>query len=112
MPTVVAASASAGPLNSTTDRLRPVPVPAWFRAGFRVAGAVAPGAAARLARKLFFTPPRASMRDEERAMLACGEPFALDVRGQRVAGRAWGEGPTVLLVHGWGGHAGQMTPLV
>jgi pimeloyl-ACP methyl ester carboxylesterase len=112
MPTVVAASASAGPLNGTTDRLRPVPVPAWFRAGFRVAGAVAPGAAARLARKLFFTPPRAPMRDEERAMLACGEPFALEVGGQRVAGRAWGEGPTVLLVHGWGGHAGQMTPLV
>ena len=33
-------------------------------------------------------------------------------QGGRVVGRAWGEGPTVLLVHGWGGHAGQMTPLV
>jgi pimeloyl-ACP methyl ester carboxylesterase len=112
MPTAVPAVAPVGPLNSTTDRLRPVRVPAWFRAGFRVAGAVAPGAAARLARKLFFTPPRAPMRDEERAMLACGEPFAIDVGGQRVAGRAWGAGPTMLLVHGWGGHAGQMTPLV
>ena len=54
---------------STTDRLRPVQVPGWFRAGFRVAGALAPGAAARLARRLFFTPPRAAMRPEERAVL-------------------------------------------
>jgi pimeloyl-ACP methyl ester carboxylesterase len=98
--------------NSTTDRLRPVRVPPWFRAGFRVAGAVAPGAAARLARRLFFTPPRAAMRAEERATLARGERFELAAAGQRIAGRAWGEGPTVLLVHGWGGHAGQMTALV
>jgi pimeloyl-ACP methyl ester carboxylesterase len=112
MRTVVPAAATPGSSNSTTDRLRPVQVPAWFRTGFRVAGTVAPGAAARLARRLFFTPPRAPLRDEERAMLACGEPFTLDVGGERVAGRAWGEGPTVLLAHGWGGHAGQMTPLV
>jgi pimeloyl-ACP methyl ester carboxylesterase len=98
--------------NSTTDRLRPVRVSPWFRAGFRVAGAVAPGAAARLARRLFFTPPRAAMRAEERATLARGERFELAAAGQRIAGRAWGEGPTVLLVHGWGGHAGQMTALV
>jgi pimeloyl-ACP methyl ester carboxylesterase len=98
--------------NSTTDRLRPVQVPAWFRAGFRVVGAVAPGAAARLAQRLFFTPPRAAMRAEERAVLARGERFEVAVSGQRVVGHAWGEGPTLLLVHGWGGHSGQMTALV
>lgn len=97
---------------STTDRLRPVQVPTWFRAGFRVAGALAPGVAARLARRLFFTPPRAAMRPEERAVLERGERFELAAGGQRVVGRAWGEGPTVLLVHGWGGHSGQMTALV
>lgn len=98
--------------NSTTDRLRPVPVPPWFRAGFRVAGAVAPGAAAQLARRLFFTPPRAPLRAGERAVLARGERFEVSAGGQRVVGRAWGEGPTLLLVHGWGGHSGQMTALV
>lgn len=97
---------------STTDRLRPIPVPPWLRAGFRVTSAVAPGAAALLARKLFFTPPRAAVRAEERAALERGERFSLAVSGERVVGRAWGEGPTVLLVHGWGGHSGQMTPLV
>ncbi len=98
--------------NSTTGRLRPVPVPPWLRTGMRVASTLAPGAAARLARKLFFTPMRARVRDEERAVLARGELFSLAVGGQRVVGRAWGEGPTVLLVHGWGGHSGQMTSLV
>ncbi len=45
-------------------------------------------------------------------MLARGEPFFLDVGGARIVGRAWGEGPTVLLAHGWGGHSGHMTPMV
>ncbi|HEY0513618.1 MAG TPA: alpha/beta fold hydrolase [Thermoanaerobaculia bacterium] len=97
---------------STTGRLRPVPVPAWLRTGMRVASTLAPGAATRLARKLFFTPRRARLRAEEREVLARGELFSLDLDGRRVAGRAWGEGPTVLLVHGWGGHSGQMTPFV
>jgi pimeloyl-ACP methyl ester carboxylesterase len=105
-------AASPSIQNSTTDRLRPVPVPPWFRAGFRVAGAVAPGAAARLAQRLFFTPARAPLRAEERAVLGRGERFELPASGERVVGRAWGEGPTMLLVHGWGGHSGQMAALV
>jgi pimeloyl-ACP methyl ester carboxylesterase len=98
--------------NSTTGRLRPVPAPPWLRTGMRVASTLAPGAAARVARKLFFTPQRARLREEERAVLARGELFSLEAGGQRVIGRAWGEGPTVLLVHGWGGHSGQMTRFV
>jgi pimeloyl-ACP methyl ester carboxylesterase len=78
----------------------------------KVASALAPGTAAKLARRLFFAPPRAAVRGEERAVLARGERFVLGVGEGRVVGRAWGEGPTVLLVHGWGGHSGQMTPLV
>src|ERR1700730_8027904 len=105
MPTADNVIAVPSSQNSTTDRLRPVHVPPWFRAGFRVAGAVAPGAAARLAPRLFFTPPRAPVRAEERAVLARGERFELAALGQRVVGRAWGEGPTLLLVHGWGGHS-------
>jgi pimeloyl-ACP methyl ester carboxylesterase len=97
---------------STIGRLRPVPAPAWLRTGMQVASTIAPAAAARVARKLFFTPRRARVRDEEREVLARGEDFSLEVGGQRVVGRAWGEGPTVLLAHGWGGHAGQMTSLV
>lgn len=97
---------------STIGRLRPVPAPSWLRAGMRVASTLAPGAASRVARKLFFTPLRARLRDPEREVLARGELFALQVHGQRVVGRAWGQGPTVLLAHGWGGHSGQMTSFV
>jgi pimeloyl-ACP methyl ester carboxylesterase len=97
---------------STTGRLRPVPAPSWLRTGMQVASTLAPGAAARLARKLFFTPLRARLREEERQVLAKGELFSFELAGQRVVGHAWGAGPTMLLAHGWGGHAGQMTPLV
>jgi pimeloyl-ACP methyl ester carboxylesterase len=97
---------------STTGRLRPVPAPSWLRTGMQVASTLAPGAAARLARKLFFTPLRARLREEEGEVLARGESFSFELLGQRVVGRAWGAGPAMLLAHGWGGHAGQMTPLV
>ena len=104
--------AATSPKNSTTDRLRPFPVPSWMRATMKVTSAIAPPAATRLAQRLLFTPTRARVRDEERGVLERGERFSLAADGQRVVGRAWGEGPTVLLVHGWGGHSGQMTPLV
>jgi pimeloyl-ACP methyl ester carboxylesterase len=102
--------------NSTNGRLRPVRVPPWLRAGMKVASAIAPDTAVKLAHNLFFTPPRARVRDEERLILDRGETFALGAplgkESERIVGRVWGEGPTVLLVHGWGGHAGQMTTLV
>lgn len=104
------AQSSAG--NSTNGRLRPVRVLPWLRAGMKVASAIAPDTAVRLAHNLFFAPPRARVRDEERLVLARGETFALGNESRRIVGRVWGEGPTVLLVHGWGGHAGQMTTLV
>jgi hypothetical protein len=111
---------SASSEKSTIDRavmteapgLRPLPVPAWLRTGLRAAGAVAPGATARLAQEIFFTPPRTPVRQAERAVLARGASFTVEVSGRRVAGWAWGEGPVILLAHGWGGHAGQMTALV
>jgi pimeloyl-ACP methyl ester carboxylesterase len=106
------ALALPSPEKSTTGRLRPVPAPPWLRAGMRMASTLAPGAAALLARKLFFTPRRARLRDAEREVLARGEIFSLEVGGQTVVGRVWGQGPTVLLAHGWGGHSGQMTSFV
>jgi pimeloyl-ACP methyl ester carboxylesterase len=90
-------------------------VPPWLRAGMKMASAIAPDTAVKLAHNLFFTPPRARVRDEERLILDRGETFALGADSERIVGRVWGEwgeGPTVLLVHGWGGHAGQMTTLV
>jgi hypothetical protein len=47
---------------STTDRLPPLPIPAWIRIGFQALAAVSPQAAATLALRLFFTPRAARGR--------------------------------------------------
>lgn len=79
-----------------------------MRAAFAVLGRVAPGFAADRALEIFFTPrgPRASRR--VRAFVSTGRPFAVSVDGERVAGRSWGNGPAVYLVHGWAGVGGQL----
>lgn len=97
---------------STTVRVKPFLVPSWLRSGFRLVGAVAPGLAASAAQRLFFTPARAPRRTEQRATLARGRHFELATPVGPVAGWSWGQGAPVLLVHGWGGHAGQLTPFV
>jgi pimeloyl-ACP methyl ester carboxylesterase len=78
----------------------------------RALGVALPGVAARVVERLWCTPPRAPLTDAARAVLASGEPMTLAADGRRVAGWAWGDGPGVLLVHGWGGHAGQLTAFV
>src|SRR5690349_4154288 len=71
-----------------------------------------PDAAAALAQHIFFrTPARRPRIESEQAILArasdSGDGALVRVRSYR-----WGEGPVALLVHGWGGDAGQMTPFV
>jgi pimeloyl-ACP methyl ester carboxylesterase len=72
---------------------------------------------AGLAERLFTTPKRHPRPERERAVLATGRPFTVDVllrsprwRGERtsVAAWRWGHGPTVLLVHGWEGRGSQL----
>jgi pimeloyl-ACP methyl ester carboxylesterase len=87
---------------------------AWrtLRAGLGTVGRVSPGLAARAGERLFLTPPRHPTPAREQDALAAGERFEVRVRGEPVVGWRFGEGPTVLLVHGWGGRAGQLSPLV
>lgn len=82
------------------------------RIGIRALSAIAPGAAAQLAERLWFTPPRARIRDELRAQLTTGARSTLDVDGRSVTVWRWGKGPAVILVHGWGGFGAQMLPFV
>lgn len=85
--------------------------PAPLRAAFAVLGRLAPGAAGAVAERLFLTPPRHQVPPREREALAGAVPF--DVRMGRTTLRAWrlGEGPAVLLAHGWGGRGAQLLPL-
>jgi pimeloyl-ACP methyl ester carboxylesterase len=68
----------------------------------------APGIAALWAERLFFTPPRRDRRDEP----AGARRTTLRVDGRDVAVWAWGRGPAVVLVHGWGGWSGQLAGFV
>jgi pimeloyl-ACP methyl ester carboxylesterase len=65
---------------------------------------VAPGAAAVLAERLFFTPPppRGDGPPPE------AERLDVSIDGRPLAAWRWGLGPAVVLVHGWGGWGGQL----
>jgi pimeloyl-ACP methyl ester carboxylesterase len=74
---------------------------------------LAPGVAARLAERLFFTPPR-PRRSRGAPQLETGVPFRLEVEGRRIQAWRWGARgrPAVVLVHGWGGQAAQLSSFV
>ena len=95
--------------NSTIGRSIPFRLRA-VRGWFAALQAVAPALAERHATRIFFTPGR---RRWEPGPLAGvdPEPFRLRVGRDRVEGWSYGRGPTVLLVHGWGGCAGDWAAL-
>lgn len=68
------------------------------------------GVAARLAMLLASLAVRMRLKQRDREALARGQRLAWGPRGKHVA-YAWGRGPLVVLVHGWGGRAAQMAPL-
>jgi pimeloyl-ACP methyl ester carboxylesterase len=96
---------------STIVRSQPRPIPL-----LRVAGAllstVAPAQAAKLAAHLFLTPPRPSRPVHEASLLSTARTQAIEVGGRRVQTWTFGHGPTVLLVHGWGGRGSQLAAFV
>ena len=80
----------------------------WLRRAFRALGPHAPELSAAVAERLFLTPPPFRPEpDELDAMLladAVEVPAGLGV----LRGWSFGEGPAVLLVHGWGGRGAQL----
>jgi pimeloyl-ACP methyl ester carboxylesterase len=69
---------------------------------------VAPGPGAVLAERIWCTVPRGPVRPPELP----GERFTVGLRGRTVVAEAWGAGPVVYLMHGWGGWRGQFTEFV
>lgn len=102
---------SAQPEISTTGRT--FTAPPWVRSGLRAADWVAPSLTDRLLQRMYFRPSQLKLRPEQREILSRGLRFELDLEGLPVVGWQWGQGArTVWLVHGWGGHLGQLTPFV
>jgi len=98
---------STQPQKRTNVRMK-MGLPSWIRVGFGTAGRIAPGPTSAVAAHLFRRTRRSAPRPGEREVLRTAV-------GSRVAGMqvwSWGEGPTVLLVHGWNGRATQLGSLV
>lgn len=85
---------------------------ALVRRALRVVSAVSPALAARIAGRFWFRIPRPRIREATREFLATGQRFDVAVGRGVVASWRWGEGPAVILVHGWGGHGGQLSEYV
>ncbi len=97
--------ASTRAQNSTNVRLMMMAIAAADR--------VRPRLAAELALRAFLTPPRRRRRTPvEDRLLAAADGFAIAAAGAEVRVWSWGHGPTVLLVHGWGGRGTQLGALV
>lgn len=79
------------------------------RAAFGTLERFAPETGARWAERLWLTIPRFRGRPQA---VPPGEEFSVRVGERRVTGAAWGQGPVVYLVHGWGGAASQLHPFV
>lgn len=84
-----------------------------MRLMFAVGTAVSPRMSSALAYKLMFRPARARLRDEEAAVLAAAAcDQAILCRGKAITTYTWGQGPRVLLVHGWDSCAGHFAGFV
>ncbi len=94
------------PKKSTNVRLSVV------RSLFRGLTPIAPAVAAELAVALFRRPPGHKGSESERAALATGQKIDLSLNGQRLAVWRWGQGPAVLLVHGWGSRGARLASFV
>ncbi|MFL5473914.1 MAG: alpha/beta fold hydrolase [Gemmatimonadales bacterium] len=82
-----------------------------LRTAFRTVGSVAPSVAARWAETIFCRPPRNNPRAAEETFLATGTQLRVSSDGQQLAVWTWGEGPVVILVHGWGARAGRFSEM-
>lgn len=81
----------------------------WVRGINATLGRVAPHWAAGRMRQLFMTPAELPPRDWELPLLASSERVTLRFG---LSALRWGEGPAVLLMHGWGGRPTQFATLV
>ncbi len=82
------------------------------RAANRALSRVAPGLAARAAERQFLTPPRPRRPAAEIDLLRTARARSLQVGARRIETWVWGAGPSVLLVHGWGGRGAQLGAFV
>lgn len=92
------------------------PVSPRVRRAFGLLERFAPAIGSRWATELWCTPPVMESALRMPPGVPPGQPLEAHWKGHRIVGEAWGDGPPVYLVHGWGGrrpHLGMfIKPLV
>lgn len=74
---------------------------------FRYLGPIFPRYFSRRAYQIWFTPPRFSPPEIEQRALTSVRSSVIEVNGSPIKLYHWGEGPTVLFIHGWSGRGTQ-----
>ena len=114
LPTPLPAPRCAPPHHAPREvgRFAETPQIRHLRRAFAVLQRAAPGAAARLAYALLTRPPRVAERPWQTLLRMQARTEWLPFGRGRLAVYSWGDGPTVLLVHGWGARATHLGRLV
>ena len=60
----------------------------------------------------FFSPGKYEVKSTDKVVIESGDSVQIPFEGGKLAVTTWGEGPAVLLMHGWGGARAQMTGFV
>lgn len=82
------------------------------RKAFSLMSRLTPSLAARLACRALATPPRAPEREWQKALRLRAMSSEIEFGSGHLAIYEWGEGPVVLMVHGWTSRATHMGKLI
>ncbi|WP_437553115.1 alpha/beta hydrolase [Sorangium sp. So ce367] len=104
----------SSPNNRTIVRTDPrqVLLRGGIRFGFKLLNKAAPDLASLAAERLFRSPRRHTRPAWEEEVLAGAARFSLPWGAEALPAWSWGDGPTVLLVHGWEGRGSQLGAFV
>ena len=86
--------------------------PAVMRLVMRSISHLAPPLAVKVASYLFCHPNRGQIKPDEEETLADAEAFQIEIAGLKLSAWSWGEGPTVLLQHGWSSRGSRLAAFV
>ncbi len=71
-----------------------------------------PGLTIKVVKRFFMDTGSYALNAQESACLQNGRPFQVEVHGKMISAWKWGQGPGVLMVHGWGGRGAQFHKFV
>ena len=99
-------AAEKHPLQAQTKNIK------RFDAMLQFGSSIFPNLSGWIMSRLICRPIRRKLAPNNRAFLATSMPIDLTIQGKKIIGYAWGEGPTVLFVHGWATHSATWHPYV